>query len=201
MTARTHGIINDPLVLAKHWPTHSISNSDSEETGITPSSGSASLANFGKSTRDVILSTYQGDFQDIGYRLAEATDNFLDFSILTNVPYGVQSKVKQRQTDTDLHHLYRRFGRFLRLFPNIEYNAFVLAQAHHYGHKLSFEKFSNCGWRKEIAFTNGGIGVHLLRLDMSQLSETKQTIDAYKEIDALPENNAEPTGRGKSVLE
>ena len=36
---------------------------------------------------------------------------------------------------------------------------------------------------------------------MSQLSETKQTIDAYKEIDALPENNAEPTGRGKSVLE
>lgn len=96
MSARTHGIINDPLVLAKHWPTHSISNSDSEESGITPSSGSASLANFGKSTRDVILSTYQGDFQDIGYRLAEATGNFLDFSILTNVPYGVQSKVKQR---------------------------------------------------------------------------------------------------------
>jgi hypothetical protein len=47
-------------------------------------------------TRKVVLSAYQGDFQDIGYRLAEATDEFKDFSILTNVPYGVQSAVNQR---------------------------------------------------------------------------------------------------------
>ena len=101
------------------------------------------------------------------------------------MPYGVQSKEKQRQTDTDLHNLYRRFGKFLRFYPNLEHNTFVLAQAHHYGHKLSFEKFSNCGWSKEIAFTNGGIGVHLLKLDMSQVSQVKQTMAAYKEIEMI----------------
>jgi hypothetical protein len=54
---------------------------------------------------------------------------------------------------------------------------------------LSFEKFSNCGWSKELAFVNGGIGVHLLKLDMSKISESKQTVDAYKEIDALEKIN------------
>lgn len=100
----------------------------------------------------------------------------------------MQSHEKQKQTDTDLHRLYRRFGRFLMAHPNLEFNTYVVAQAHHYGHKLSFEKFSNCGWSKELNFVNGGIGVHLLKLDMSQISESKQTVDAYKEISALPIN-------------
>ena len=99
------------------------------------------------------------------------------------MPYGVQSREKQRQSDTDIHHLYRRFGRFLRTYPALELNSYVLAQAHHYGHKLSFEKFSNCGWRKQIVFENGGIGVHLLKMDMKAVSEVKQTIEAYKTLD------------------
>lgn len=77
----------------------------------------------------------------------------------------------------------------MMLYPELEFNTYVVAQAHHYGHKLSFEKFSNCGWGKELAFVNGGIGVHLLKLDMSKLSESRQTIDAYKEIDQLPDNS------------
>ena len=111
------------------------------------------------------------------------TNGFEDFSILTNVPYGVQSKEKQRQTDTDLHNLYRRIGRFLRTYSHLEHNSYILAQAHHFGHKLSFEKFSNCGWDKVLVFSNGGIGVHLLKMDMSQVSEVKQTLEAYKELD------------------
>lgn len=153
LRARTHQFINNPLILSSHWP--------------RPPTDSTHLINFKDTSRPQVVSVYHGDFQDIGYKLAEATDSFKDFTILTNVPYGVQSHAKQRQTDTDLHHLYRRFGRFLRLYPSLEHNTYVVAQAHHYGHKLSFEKFSNCGWSKEIAFKNGGIGVHLLKYDMS----------------------------------
>jgi hypothetical protein len=66
----------------------------------------------------------------------------------------------------------------------LELNTYVLAQAHHYGHKLSFEKFSNCGWDKLLVFNNGGLGVHLLKLDMSKVSEVKQTMQAYQELGA-----------------
>ena len=103
------------------------------------------------------------------------------------MPYGVQSKENQKHSDTDLHRLYRRFGRLLLTYPNLNLNAYVVAQAHHYGHKLSFEKFSNCGWSKELTFVNGGIGVHLLKLDASKVSESKQTLEAYKEIDRIGE--------------
>ena len=48
---------------------------------------------------------------------------------------------------------------------------------------MSFEKYSNCGWSKELHFSNGGISVNLLKKDMSQISKVKQTIEAYKQID------------------
>ena len=73
------------------------------------------------------MSLYQGDFEPIGTRLADLTDQFKYFTILTNVPYGLQSREKQHQTDTDLHRIYRRFGKFLRQYPNLEYNTYVLA--------------------------------------------------------------------------
>jgi len=33
-----------------------------------------------------------------------------------------------------------------------------------------------------LVFNNGGIGVHLLKMDMSQVSQVKQTVEAYKEL-------------------
>jgi hypothetical protein len=67
-----------------------------------------------------------------------------------------------------VQNLYRRFGRFLaKNMGNLEKNTFVVAQANHYGHKLSFEKFSNCGWGKELFFNNGGLNAYLYKLDMS----------------------------------
>ena len=58
----------------------------------------------------------------------EKTDNFKDFTILTNVPYGVQSKTMQRHSDSDLQNLYRRFGRFLtKNLAHLEKNTFVVA--------------------------------------------------------------------------
>ena len=42
------------------------------------------------------MSVYHGDFQDVGHKLAHVTDQFKDFSIITNVPYGIQSHIKQR---------------------------------------------------------------------------------------------------------
>jgi len=54
------------------------------------------LINFKDTEKDLVLSVYQGDFQEIGYKLAETSNNFEDFQILTNVPYGVQSSEMQR---------------------------------------------------------------------------------------------------------
>jgi hypothetical protein len=58
---------------------------------------------------------------------------------------------------------------------------------------LSFEKFSNCGWDKLLVFSNGGIGVHLLKMDMSKVSQVKQTVEAYKEIGASEQPLAKGT--------
>jgi len=35
-----------------------------------------------------LLSLYHGDFETIGVKLADKTNGFEDFSIITNVPYG-----------------------------------------------------------------------------------------------------------------
>ena len=62
---------------------------------------------------------------------------------------------------------------------------FVLAKSRHYGHELSFEKYSNCGWHNQLHFSNGGLSVNLLKLDMARKSEVKKTLSAYKSIGAL----------------
>ncbi|CDW76469.1 UNKNOWN [Stylonychia lemnae] len=174
---RLRGFINNPMIFSSHWPKYSYDENGEAATSV--------LMDFKQTDRNQLLSLYQGDFQSIGSQLASLTENFQDFTILTNVPYGEQSKEKQRHTDTDLQNIYRRFGKFIRNYPSLEKNTFVLAQSHHYGHKLSFEKFSNCGWSKELNFSNGGLSVHLLKFDMSQVSEVKQTLQAYKEIAAM----------------
>ena len=34
------------------------------------------------------MSLYHGDFNTVGKKLGPATNNFEDFTILTNIPYG-----------------------------------------------------------------------------------------------------------------
>jgi hypothetical protein len=34
------------------------------------------------------MSLYHGDFEKIGKQLAPLTDNFKDFTMLSNIPYG-----------------------------------------------------------------------------------------------------------------
>jgi hypothetical protein len=67
---------------------------------------------------------------------------------------------------------------------NLEH-AYIVAKSTHYGHELSFEKFSNCGWQNALHFSNGGLSVNLLRFNMNKKSSVKRTISAYKEIDAF----------------
>jgi len=78
-----------------------------------------------------------------------------------------------------LQNLYRSFGAFLRKFPNLEHNTFVVSQKHQYRHPLSFEKYSNCGWHSILDFNNGGVNVFLNKLDHSRMSQAKQTVKAY----------------------
>ena len=46
---------------------------------------------------NVYLSLYNGSFNQIGLSLCEMTDNFKDFSIISNIPYGKQSIDKAGQ--------------------------------------------------------------------------------------------------------
>ena len=58
-------------------------------------------------------------------------------------------------------------------------HVFVVAKSRHYGHELSFEKFSNCGWDTKLHFNNGGLSVNLLQMDYSKLSKVRHTLSAY----------------------
>jgi hypothetical protein len=135
---------------------------------------STSLVN--QESRDLFLSLYHGSFDKVGPELAAITNHFQDFSIITNVPYGVQSSKYQAM---NLQKTYRGFGKFLTHFPHLEHNSFVVSQAHHYGHSLSFEKYSNLGWEKLLHFSNGGINVNLLKWDQEKLSKSRQRLEAY----------------------
>lgn len=63
--------------------------------------------------------------------------------------------------------------------PSNEPHVFVVAKSRHYGHELSFEKFSNCGWDTKLHFNNGGLSVNLLQMDYSKLSKVRHTLSAY----------------------
>ena len=67
---------------------------------------------------------------------------------------------------------------------NLEH-AYIVARSLHYGHELSFEKYSNSGWQNALHFSNGGISVNLLKFDMSRKSAVKHTIAAYKDMDRI----------------
>jgi hypothetical protein len=105
----------------------------------------------------------------------------------------------------DTQNLYRRLGKFLKKVHtpdqrpsklrqtnetdalSTEVNAadlglehvYILAKSHHYGHELSFQKFSNCGWENQLHFSNGGLSVNLLKLNQTKVSEVKNVISAY----------------------
>jgi len=60
------------------------------------------------------VSLYHGDFEKVGNQLIERTEGLKDFTLLANIPYGVQSVEKQHQSTKDLQQLYRRLGRFIQ---------------------------------------------------------------------------------------
>ena len=60
------------------------------------------------------MSLYHGDFEKVGNQLIERTEGLKDFTLLANIPYGVQSVEKQHQSTKDLQQLYRRLGRFIQ---------------------------------------------------------------------------------------
>lgn len=68
---------------------------------------------------------------------------------------------------------------------------FVVAKSRHYGHDLSFEKYSNCGWQSQLHFSNGGLAVNLLRMDPGKLNRTRHTLSAYQSIDNMRIGEAE----------
>jgi hypothetical protein len=70
-------------------------------------------------------------------------------------------------------------------------HTYIVARSTHYGHEMSFEKYSNCGWDNVLHFSNGGISANLLKLDMDKKSKVKQVISAYKEMDRLEAGKTE----------
>lgn len=65
----------------------------------------------------------------------------------TSKPVQANDSVSTEVKDLGLEHVY------------------ILAKSHHYGHELSFQKFSNCGWENTLHFSNGGLSVNLMKLN------------------------------------
>ena len=58
-------------------------------------------------------------------------------------------------------------------------NIYVVARKMKYSNPISFIKLSNCGWKSQLDFTNGGINVNLLKYDRKKLSQRRELIKAY----------------------
>jgi hypothetical protein len=85
-----------------------------------------------------------------------------------------------------LQQTYRSFGNFLSFYPNLLKNgSYIVAQAHHHGHDLSFEKYSNLGWEPLLHFSNGGVNVNLLKWNQQRVSKARQRLQAYDELNQI----------------
>ena len=82
-SCNSHNVISDPMIYSMHWPQSTQSTTASNE-----------VIDFTETKRKTYLSLYHGDFNNIGLRLANLTNNFEDFTMIMNVPYGVQSQEK-----------------------------------------------------------------------------------------------------------
>jgi hypothetical protein len=79
------------MIFADHWPKSVTTNMESDvsaEEKAIQEIRSSEVINFSESRRRAYLSLYHGDFTKIGQRLKVLTNNFEDFTLLMNVPYG-----------------------------------------------------------------------------------------------------------------
>lgn len=79
-------IIANPLILSQHWPTSILRNEVSEDSSAQLEE-QKQLMN--QTSRKLFMSLYHGSYEKVGAHLTQVTDNLKDFSIITNVPYGV----------------------------------------------------------------------------------------------------------------
>ena len=77
-----------------------------------------------------------------------------------------------------------------------------MSQSLHYGHPLSFPKYSNQGWEPMLHFSNGGLSVNLLKWNRHRQSKTRNMLEAYAQFDGVqiqaPESSPQ-LGEGSSI--
>ena len=108
-----------------------------------------------------------------------------DFNIVTNVPYGNQVlSPKELKIKGDelvdyqpIQTTFRRFGKFIK--ENEMDSTYVVAWKMNYSNPLSFEKYSNVIWDKNLDFVNGGLNVYMLKAWLDKVNEPKETVKAY----------------------
>lgn len=61
----------------------------------------------------------------------------------------------------------------------INSNIYVVARKMRYSNPMSFEKLSDCGWDRQLDFTNGGINVNLLKYSPTKQSTIGALITNY----------------------
>lgn len=58
-------------------------------------------------------------------------------------------------------------------------NTYVVARKMQYSNPMSFEKYSNLIWDKELDFINGGMNVYLLKVRLDLKNKSKERVKAY----------------------
>jgi 23S rRNA G2445 N2-methylase RlmL len=110
-----------------------------------------------------VFSAFIGDFENIANQII-FSKNYANkkFIIFSHIPYGLS---KQLSDKTELKHLYRRIGKFLRRYSeNIE-DVFILVNKRDNTDDLNFKKLSELGWEVVSTFSNNGVDVEFLKME------------------------------------
>ncbi|CAI2363892.1 unnamed protein product [Moneuplotes crassus] len=193
---------DNPLLPSYHFPPLHRHHQDQLPSPTSPSTTLTSSQPGSLTTQaPPFFSFYKGDFEAVAHQIHSTYGSFKDFSIITNVPYGKQilhpkqaknldkkmakgiiDQKKRGYQYTGIQDVFRRFGHLCnQIAPEMNNEIYVVARKMRYSNPLAFTRLSNCGWKSQLDFVNGGINVNLLKYDQSKLSKNRELLKIYSE--------------------
>jgi 23S rRNA G2445 N2-methylase RlmL len=112
-----------------------------------------------------VFHAFIGDFENIANQIIFSKDfTGKKFTIFSHIPYGLSQQLTEK---TELKHLYRRFGKFLRKYEHLFDEVLILVNKRDTKDELNFKKLSELNWEVVSAFNNNGVDVEFLKMERS----------------------------------
>ena len=124
-----------------------------------------------------------GDFELVGNQIIK---NLKDFTILTNIPFGIRSK--KELTENDHMKLYKRFSLFLRKNMNLLRDVYILYPRRDKFRNDEFFPVSGLKWEAIQEFKLGGVPIALYKLKIEESRAEKKYELVFRE-ENFPKSN------------